>query len=541
MSLNTTYLYKDIFEQFSAGALIIDETGTILNVNEAYCQLSGFQLRDVIGNNVDSYLESAYQQNENWQGEVYIKRKEEDDILQWLYASPINGSVGTDQYTILIIRDFHITGFDPLTKLPNRFLLPQALNKSVEKAYKNGTEFAVLFIDLDRFKFVNDTLGHQYGDILLTEAAKRIQTSIGKKNLIVRMGGDEFICILEDLQNDMEAENYAKSIITAFSEPFTLKNTDIFITASIGISLFPYDGDEADILISNADSAMYQAKKKGRNQYEKVRVNESAGAFEKLILENNLRKALKENELTLYFQPQINLKTNEMNSMEALIRWHHPELGLISPGDFIPIAEETGLILLIDEWVLRTACTKMKEWQNAGFPPFRVAVNLSAAQFLQKDLIVKIDQILADTSLDPSFLELEITENMVMHDVKAAIQVLKKLKERGIHLSIDDFGTGYSSLTYLKDLPVDILKIDQSFIRDIDTNSNSSSLTKAIVSLGHDLNLKVIAEGVETNKQLSLMKQQSCDLVQGYIFSKPLNYEQTENYLNTYIHSIRIS
>jgi diguanylate cyclase (GGDEF)-like protein/PAS domain S-box-containing protein len=541
MSLNTTYLYKDIFEQFSAGALIIDELGTILNVNDAYCQLSGFHLRDVIGNNVDSFLESAYQQNENWQGEVYIKRKKEDDILQWLYASPINGSVGTDQYTILIIRDFHITGFDPLTKLPNRFLLPQALNKSVEKAYKNGTEFAVLFIDLDRFKFVNDTLGHHYGDILLTEAAKRIQTSIGNKNLIVRMGGDEFICIIEDLQNDMEAENYAKSIITAFSEPFKLKNTDIFITASIGISLFPYDGDEADILISNADSAMYQAKKKGRNQYEKVRVNESAGAFEKLLLENNLRKALKENELTLYFQPQINLKTNEMNSMEALIRWHHPELGLISPGDFIPIAEETGLILLIDEWVLRTACTKMKERQNAGFPPFRVAVNLSAAQFLQKDLIVKIDQILADTSLDPSYLELEITENMVMHDVKAAIQVLKNLKERGIHLSIDDFGTGYSSLTYLKDLPVDILKIDQSFIKDIDTNSNSSSLTKAIVSLGHDLNLKVIAEGVETNKQLSLMKQQSCDLVQGYIFSKPLNYEQTENYLNTYINSIRIS
>jgi diguanylate cyclase (GGDEF)-like protein/PAS domain S-box-containing protein len=534
MGERTPTLYGDILKQLSVGVLIINEKGVIQFANHAYSEMSGFEMNEVLGKQVDSYLESTFHMDEDWQGEVYVKRKGKKDFLQWLYASPVKESNGNNLYTVLLIRDFHINGLDPLTKLPNRSLLSYHLSKSVKKAQEECRNLAVLFIDLDRFKFVNDTLGHAYGDLLLNAAANRIKSTIGEKNFIVRMGGDEFVCILEDLQSEAKAESYAQAIVKSFSRPFQLHDTEVFVTVSIGISIFPYDGDEEELLLSNADAAMYKAKKKGRNQYEKVKINESAGAYEKFILENSLRKALVNDELTLYFQPQINIKTDKMNSMEALIRWNHPKLGLISPGDFIPIAEESGLILLIDDWVLRNACMKIKEWLHSGLPPVRVAINLSAAQFLQKNnLVEKIESVLAETSLDPSFLELEITENMVMHDIDGAIKVLTKLKERGIHLAIDDFGTGYSSLQYLKELPVDTIKIDRSFIKDVNTNIQSASLTKAIITLAHDFHLHVVAEGVENVQQLSLVKQQSCDTVQGFYFSKPLNDEQMIQYLTT--------
>jgi len=536
MARNTSTLYEDILKQLNACALIVDQEGMILFANEAYSEISGFTIDEVLGQKVDDYVEGTF--NKDWQGGVYLKRKEKGDLLQCLYTSPVKESSGSNHYTVLLIREFPYHGLDPLTKLPNRYLLNHQLDKSIQRAQAEGTYVAVLFMDLDRFKFVNDTLGHTYGDLLLQEAASRIRSSIGEDNLIVRLGGDEFVCVLADLSDDTKAEGYAKTIIDSFSKPFCLKDREIFVTVSIGLSVFPYDGDEGETLITNADSAMYKAKKKGRNQFEKVNINESAAAYERFLLETNLRKAIKENELTLYFQPQINIKTNEINAMEALIRWNHPEMGLISPADFIPVAEESGLILSIDDWVLRAACLKIKEWQNAGYPPVRVAINLSAAQFLQNNLIEKIDEILAETAVDPAYLELEITENMVMHDIQAAIDMLWKLKQRGIHLAIDDFGTGYSSLTYLKELPVDTLKIDRSFIKDVDSDTQSGSLTKAIITLAHDLNLKVIAEGVENIQQLALVKQQSCDTVQGFYFSRPLNDFQMVQYLKRYSHNM---
>lgn len=527
-------VYKAMFEQLEAGILMTDADGIIQSSNFAYSELSGFENDEVTGKRIASLLEGTYTENEISEGEVYVKRKNKKDTPRWLYVNPVTDDAGNITSVIYLIRNFHVCGFDPLTNLPNRFLLTRHLNKAIRRAQKNSTMIAILYVDLDRFKFVNDTLGHDYGDFLLKAATERIKGALGSKNFIVRMGGDEFVCVLEGLSDEKEASMLAKAVVDSFSQSFMLKETEVFVTASVGISLFPYDGDEAEILVTNADSAMYLAKRNGKNQYKRVQAHESAGAFEKLLLENSLRKALKEDELTLYFQPQIHLKTNEMLSMEALIRWNHSELGLISPGEFIPIAEETGLIVPIGDWVLETACLKIVEWQNAGLPPVRVAVNLSAAQLLQTDFVAKIDHILKKTNVDPFFLELEITENIVMQDVHKTVTILHKLKERGVHLSIDDFGTGYSSLNYLRELPVDTVKIDRSFIKDIDKDKSSASLTKAIIALAHDLGLRVVAEGVETRQQLALIKQQSCDVVQGFYFSRPLNSDHIVQYYNEF-------
>lgn len=535
--MKTLHIFQQLFEQFKTGVVIVDGKGAICLANEAYGKMTGFSINELIGENIHSFLDSHALKNGLLEGGAAIKRKGKEDLFKWLYVNPIKNEDGTTAYYALIFRNFHVYGYDPLTKLPNRYLLMKQLKKSIEKAIEKRTELAVFFIDLDRFKLINDTLGHSNGDLLLKEASERIKAAIGDNNHLYRMGGDEFVCVIEHFGK--EAEQYAGDIIQAFSSPVQLEMTDIYVTASIGISIFPYDGDDPETLITNADTAMYEVKKSGKNSFKKVNIEKNAGAYEELLLENSLRKAIKDEEFTLFFQPQINLKTGKMTAMEALIRWEHKDLGLISPGDFIPIAEETGLILAIDEWVLKKACLEAKTWQDNGLPPTKVAVNLSAAQFLHPGLIEKIDRILTETSLSPEFLELEITENMIMHDIQLAIQVLGKIKSRGIQISIDDFGTGYSSLSYLKDLPLDTIKIDRSFIKDIDKDMHSRSLTKAIVTLAHDLNLKVITEGIETKKQLALIKNQSCDAVQGYYFSRPLNSEMTMEYLRNYENSVQ--
>lgn len=528
--------YQEIIEQFDAGMLVTDVNGEIVFVNPSFARLSGYQAEAAVGKKIEQLLEGEIKLQQHWEGEVYIPQEDGKSLMQWLYVNPI--VVGKKQYHVFIFRDFHVCGFDPLTKLPNRLMLTQKLTASLKRAREMDQSLAVLFLDLDRFKFVNDTLGHKWGDQLLQEAAERIQLAVGPSHLLVRMGGDEFVVVIEDLKGDREAEDYAQKIIDVFAKPFQLNRTDIYISVSVGIGIYPYDGDEVETLVTNADSAMYRAKRKGRNRFEKAKMDMTAGAFERLLLENSLRKAIDAEELTLFFQPQIDLRTNQVSAVEALIRWNHPELGMISPGDFIPIAEETGLILPIGDWVLRTACEKMVEWQRQGFPPMKIAVNLSALQFLQKDLVEKIEQILQETSMDPHFLELEITENMVMQDVEAGIRTLKRLKEKGIHISIDDFGTGYSTLSYLKDFPVDTLKIDRSFIKDIDKDKSSSALTKTIITLAHELNLNVIAEGVETYKQLSLVKKQSCDAVQGFYYSKPLSSKEISQYFQQAVQAL---
>jgi diguanylate cyclase (GGDEF)-like protein len=515
--------YKELFIQLETPAIVSDHMGQIKDINTAYASASGYSKLDVAGKNISIFVEGAFPFCDSAKKEVYMKVKNGGEKLQSLSVSTI-ADVNQDRpFYVWVLSDFQVTGFDPLTQLPNRFLLNQELKKALDCAKENRSILAVFYLDLDRFKFVNDTLGHSSGDVLLQEAARRVKFAIGENSMIARMGGDEFVCILEDLQDEKEAELIAKKIISGFNEVFHLYETEVYVSTSVGISLYPFDGDDEELLLTNADSAMYSAKKKGRNQFERAKANMAAGGFEKLLLENSLRKALDEDEFILYFQPQVHIKTSGITSMEALIRWNHPDLGIIAPGEFIPIAEETGLILPISDWVLKSVCKKMKEWQCAGYPPVRVAVNLSAGQFLQNGFVEKVKRILMETDLDPSFLELEITENMVMHDVKMAIAVLHKLQDLGVCIALDDFGTGYSSLNYLKDFPINSLKIDRSFIFDIDKNPSSAALTKAIAVLAHDLKLKVIAEGVENYKQLSMVKQLSCDTVQGFYFSKPLN------------------
>ncbi|WP_458412092.1 EAL domain-containing protein [Schinkia sp. CFF1] len=523
--------YKEALEQFSDGILIVNSDGCIQFANAAFFKMSGYRENDVYHSDINMLLNLTVNPINNWQGAVDVKLKNSNLHTKWLVVNPIKGPSGETDNAILLFSGFQKSGLDPLTKLPNRYLLQNHLKQILVNSKKNEQLFAVLYIDLDRFKFVNDTLGHSYGDLLLQQATERLKRSIGEGHILARMGGDEFVCILQNLSSENEAETIAKQIVADFSIPFTLHEIEIHISSSIGISLFPYDGDDEEILLTNADSAMYRAKKKGRNQYEKANVEVNAGSFERLIIENNLRKALEKNELSLNFQPQLDLKNERIIGFEALLRWSHPDLGNIPPSEFIPIAEETGLILPISDWVLKNACLKIKELERAGFGPLRMAVNLSAQQFLQKNFVEKIQSVIHETGINPEYLELELTERVLIHDIDSAISLLQQLKDIGVLLSIDDFGTGYSSLNYLKKLPVDTLKIDRSFIFDIDTNPSSKALTAAITTMAHDLKLNVIAEGVETYKQLSYVKRSSCDAIQGYYFSRPLKSDSVIDFL----------
>ncbi|WP_230474386.1 EAL domain-containing protein [Calidifontibacillus erzurumensis] len=510
-------LYKEALQHLNDGVLIISSNGEIRFANTTFLKMSGFLKKRVVGKNFNKLLNLCAKPTENWQGVVDINGETFVVLI-----NPIKNNFGKVTNAIVTFSSFHKNGLDPLTKLPNRYLLQKKLKEILHISKKNDKRFAVLYIDLDRFKFVNDTLGHSYGDLLLQQASQRLKKQIANEHILARMGGDEFVCILQDLQNETEAEHIAQMIISDFSKPFVLCEIEIHISASIGISLFPFDGDDEEVLLTNADSAMYRAKKKGRNQYEKAKVEVNAGAFERLSIENYLRKALENDEFSLHFQPQLDIKSEKIIGFEALLRWYHPDLGNIPPSDFIPIAEDTGLILPIGDWVLRQACLQVKEWEKVGFHSLRVAVNLSAQQFLQRNMVEKIKEVIKETSIRPQNLELEITERVVIHDIDSALSVLKQLKDIGVHISIDDFGTGYSSLNYLKRLPIHTLKIDRSFIFDIDTNPSSKALTSAITSMAHDLNLNVIAEGVETYDQLSYVKKSACDAIQGFYFSKPL-------------------
>jgi EAL domain-containing protein (putative c-di-GMP-specific phosphodiesterase class I) len=342
---------------------------------------------------------------------------------------------------------------------------------------------------------------------------------------VARIGGDEFTILLAEITHVQDAPKVARRILEALSLPFMLEGHEVFITVSIGIALYPFDGEDVDTLLENADTAMYHAKDQGKNNYQFYTQSMNATAFERFALENSLHTALDRQQFLLYYQPQLDIQTRKIVGMEALIRWQHPDMGLIAPAAFIPLAEETNLIVPIGEWVLLTACAQNKAWQVAGFPPMRVTVNLSGNQFRQKNLAETIDKVLYNTGLDPQYLELELTESIIMQGEETTITMLNKLKAMGIRLSIDDFGTGYSSLSYLKRFPLDTIKVDRSFVRDITTDPDDAAITVAIIALGHSLNLKVIAEGVETEKQLAFLSKQKCDEMQGYLFSPPVPAE----------------
>ena len=421
----------------------------------------------------------------------------------------------------------HQANYDALTGLPNRNLLHDRLKQAVY-AQRQARAIAVVFIDLDHFKFINDSLGHSAGDKLLQRMADRLRDAVRDGDTVSRLGGDEFILVLNDQQNEEVIFRAMQRIIGKVSEPVILGGQELTVTCSAGISLYPQDGPDADTLLKNADAAMYRAKEHGRNNFQFYTAEMNQLVNERLSLESALRRSLERNELLLHYQPKYDLATGSIVGVEALLRWSHPELGLIYPDRFIPLAEETGLIGPIGEWVLRAACAQNKAWQNAGLPPVVMSVNLSARQFRQDALFKTVARILSETGLRPEYLEMEITESMVMHNAEAAISILKGLKELGVHLSVDDFGTGYSSLAYLKSLPIGILKIDRSFVSDIDGPAGQSDglLARAIISLGHSLKLKVIAEGVEEEAQLEFLRAHRCDEAQGYYLSRPVPPEE---------------
>ncbi|MBP1932353.1 putative bifunctional diguanylate cyclase/phosphodiesterase [Ammoniphilus resinae] len=529
-----------LFDQFNQGILIVDLEGRIVSANAMFANLTGYSLSELIGlpfHELQIHKEQIVdcrmpgEKKTKWQGEVQMDRKNGEQRTLWLEIFPVRKNGRVTQFVYLYAQPQTMAYQDSLTRLPNRRCIHDYLNTALATAHDQRQIFAVLYVDLDRFKMVNDTLGHASGDQLLKEAAQRLKSCLRERDMVSRMGGDEFLVLLLDIKGQQEAEEVAKRILASLTNPFFLQDQEVYITASIGISLYPYDGDDRETLITGADAAMYRAKRQGRNLYEWSKPELQAGSFERLILENSLRKAIDQEQLLLHYQPQLDLKSNQILSMEALLRWQHPDLGLIPPGEFIPLAEETGLIQSIGEWVIYSACTQNKAWQNQGLPPVRVAINLSATHLLQKNLPEVVAKILQTTELEPQWLELEITESAIMQDKQTAIQVLDQLKQMGVHLSIDDFGTGYSSLSYLKELPINTLKIDQSFMRDIQENENSRAVTYAIISLAHHLDLSVVAEGVETEQQLDQMREKNCDAIQGFWLSRPVPPEQAEQWM----------
>jgi diguanylate cyclase (GGDEF)-like protein/PAS domain S-box-containing protein len=415
---------------------------------------------------------------------------------------------------------------DSLTQLPNRMMFNQRLEHSIRDAERSGGALAVMFIDLDRFKIINDTLGHESGDLLLREVALRVTDNLRTGDLVARLGGDEFVVLLEDAANAAAVGRVAEKLIGALTASYVIAGREVHVTASIGISSFPTDAQDMRSLLKFADIAMYRAKEQGRNTFQFYSDQFNVHSVERLTLESQLRGALERNELVVHYQPVIDARSGGISGMEALVRWQHPEMGLLAPGQFIEIAEETGLVVPIGAWVLSRACAQQREWVEQGLPPLRVAVNLSPRQFLHRHLIDDIMKVLEETRADTSFLELEITESTVMHNAQRAAALLGQLKEMGIRVAIDDFGTGYSSLAYLKRFPIDSLKIDRSFIADVPGDSGNTAITQAIMAMAHSLGLKVIAEGVETEEQLAFLRAHGCEELQGYLFSKPVTAEE---------------
>ncbi|MBI5137960.1 MAG: EAL domain-containing protein [Nitrospirae bacterium] len=430
----------------------------------------------------------------------------------------------------------HLALYDPLTDLPNRKLFKDLLARALKVATTHpAAPTAVMFVGLDRFKRINDTLGHEVGDTILKQTAQRLRDSLDTwaewlrprpEVVISRFGGDEFTVILERMTQPDDAARAARQILDSMARPFHAGGEEIYITTSIGIALYPGDGDSVSALLRNADAALRHAKGQGKNTFQFYAQSMNGNAMHRLSLESKLQKAVENGELELHYQPKVDVRRGNVTGMEALVRWRHPELGMISPANFVPIAEESGLIGPIGEWVLREACFQNKRWQNAGLTPMMVSVNVSAHQFWQRDLPERVACTLVEANLDPRYLELEITEGTFMHDAEETVRMLTDLKHIGLRLSVDDFGTGYSSLAYLQRFPIDTLKVDRSFVTGVTTNPDSAAITRTIINMAHSLGLGVIAEGVETPEQFAFLAEQGCNQIQGYLFSAPLTAER---------------
>ena len=526
----------------------------LIYANPAFERITGYTPEEALGRNCNFLQGDDHDQpgiedlrhaiRDGHEGRAVLRNYRKDGSMFWneLLISPVRDEKGQLTQFVGIINDVtermnyeaqleHQVNYDTLTALPNRNLFHDRLSQALTYSRRHGREMALAFIDLDYFKNINDSLGHNVGDQLLRQVAARFASCVREGDTVARMGGDEFVMILPDVGSEENVSVITQKVLGSIAKPFAINGHELVVSCSLGVALYPRDGKDADTLLKNADAALYRAKDLGRNNSQFYAEEMNVRAMERLTLEIDLRHALERSEFLLHYQPRVDLRTGKITGMEALVRWQHPTLGLIPPVRFIPVAEESGLIVPLGEWVLRTACAQNMAWQQAGLRPVCVAVNLSARQFRQRDLIEVITGILRETGLDPGHLELELTESLIMQNVESTIVTLNKLNAMGVKLAIDDFGTGYSSLSYLKRFPIDMLKIDQSFVRDITTDPDDASIAKTIISMAHDMKLRVIAEGVETEEQKSFLRLRHCDEMQGYFFSKPVPAPEFETLL----------
>lgn len=546
-------VYGQVFEASCEAIAVTDARRNIIAVNRAFSDITGYEAHEITGKTAQALSSGGYDPafyNSIWQtvdecgywtGEIWARKKSGDLFMEWLSISAIRDNSG--RITNYVTQGVDITSqkraderihylahYDSLTKLPNRTLLQDRIARAITAAERNNDKIAIMFIDLDRFKNINDSLGHPVGDRLLQAVADRLRGCVRDNDTVARLGGDEFVVVLPETGSE-GAGNVATKILTSLSGPYQIESFQLIITPSIGISIFPEDGGDIETLIKNADAALYHAKDSGRNNYQFFTQEMNIAAFERISLENGLRQGIERGEFALFYQPQINARTGAVTALEALVRWNHPHWGLLPPSMFIHVAEDSGIVIPLGKWMLREACQQIVQWQKSGFPQVPVAVNISAVQLRDKGFSAFVQEVLAETGLPASLLQLELTESILMQDESRSSPGIKELSALGVQLALDDFGTGYSSLTYLRRFPISKLKIDRSFIRNCAKESSDGAIVKAIINLAHSLGLRVIAEGVETADQYQFVIDEGVDDIQGYYFSRPLNAEELIGFL----------
>ncbi|MGZ8290613.1 MAG: bifunctional diguanylate cyclase/phosphodiesterase [Telluria sp.] len=537
-------LSATVLEHIADGVMVVDAERRIVAVNPAFTQITGYTEHEALGQPAsltrstrhdERFYKALWDDMEAagfWRGEIWNKRKNGEVYPEWLTISAVRNNAGKTTHYVGVFSDItavkeaqekldHMAHHDPLTALPNRLLFHDRLHHALARAGRDDEQLAVLFIDLDRFKNVNDTLGHHVGDELLKQVATALSLRLRDGDTLARLGGDEFIVLLENVDGAFGAGQVAEKLVTMFEQPFIVSDYELFVTGSVGISLYPNDATDLNMLIRNADVAMYQAKARGRNGYQFYAPSMTGEGVERLRLEAMLRRSIDKNEIFLNYQPQVEVDTGRLVGVEALVRWNNPDLGIVPPIRFIPLAEDIGFISQLGKWVLEEACRQMMAWEEQGLSVPKIAVNLSVKQFERGSIANMVADVLKETGLDPHRLQLEVTESVIMN-TGDALAFINDLHAIGVGLAIDDFGTGYSSLAYLKQMPVQTLKIDRSFIKDISTDINDEAITIAIIQLGKSLNLSVIAEGVETAEQAAFLLRHGCNLAQGYFYSKPV-------------------
>ncbi len=541
-----------IIQEADEGIIVTDSEGHILLANPAFETVTGYTQEEVLGKKPNilrsglhdrKFYENMWETLRDhgvWKGEIWNKRKNGELFVEWLTIKAIYDATENPTHYVAIFSDVtqhkrtmeqlaRLSNYDLLTSVPNRQLFTKRLQHLLDMARRYNQQLAILFLDLDRFKYINDELGHYNGDILLKKVANRLKKLLRTKDTLARIGGDEFVVILPKLKDVQEAVSIAEQMVESLQAPFMLNGKDVYMSASIGISMYPNDGDDGETLLRRADRAMQKAKESGRNRFELYTAKLDYQS-EVVMLENYLRKAIERNELLVYYQPVVHMKTKKIEALEALIRWQQPNIGFVSPAQFIPLAEETGLIVPITKWLFEQACIHIKAMHQFA-PHMKIGINISAVHFQQDDFVEQLSTIVKQNDVHPRFFKLELTESTIMPNAEESVQKLVQLKQCGFKLAIDDFGTGFSSLSYLHRFPIDILKIDQSFIRRLSLYSDDATIVSTIIMMAHHLHLSVVAEGVETEQQYEFLNKQQCDMAQGYYIAKPMPIDEVQHFI----------